>query len=284
MMMCVKDKSFRQIRKTVLMTVLLWGARDPLRLVAQVCQVGKEAGTTNAAGLTDSPAQAARERGEWIVAAYFGGAHTASSRLTISQPPLANQITFEDVAYASRSFDGPLYYGIRGGYFVRGIRWLGVGADFIHLKVFAEPGQRVKASGTYLGGPINHELPLGEMVQQYSISHGVNLLLFNVAVRYPAQSDIDYPFGRLVFTGRFGIGPTLPHTESTINGKHQEQYELGRLGWQLAGGAELHLWRGLYSLGEYKFTRTRQRGKIFTGAAESLLRTHHAVLGFSYHF
>ena len=150
--MCIKHKSFRQIRKTVLMTVLLRGARDPLRLVAQVCQAGKEAGNTNAAGLTGSAAQAAGGRGEWMVAAYFGGAHMASSRLTISQPALANQVRFEEVDYASRSFDGPLYYGIRGGYFVRGIRWLGVGADFIHLKVFAEPGQRVKASGTYLGG------------------------------------------------------------------------------------------------------------------------------------
>jgi hypothetical protein len=52
----------------------------------------------------------------------------------------------------------------------------------------------------------------------------------------------------------------------------------------MAGGVELKLWRGLYALGEYKFTRTRQEGKIASGSAESLLRTQHGVFGLSYHF
>jgi opacity protein-like surface antigen len=85
-------------------------------------------------------------------------------------------------------------------------------------------------------------------------------------------------------TGRVGAGSTLPHTESTVDGRQQEQYEVGRLAWQVAGGAELDLWKGLYILGEYKFTRTRQHGKISSGTAESLLRRHHVVFGLSYHF
>ena len=59
---------------------------------------------------------------------------------------------------------------------------------------------------------------------------------------------------------------------------------MGRLAWQVAGGIEIKLWRGLYALGEYKFTRTRQRGTIFSGEAESLLRSHHGVFGLSYRF
>lgn len=59
---------------------------------------------------------------------------------------------------------------------------------------------------------------------------------------------------------------------------------MGRLAWQVAGGVEFRLWRGLYALGEYKFTRTRQRGEIFSGRAQSLLRTHHGVFGLAYHF
>ncbi|HYG80625.1 MAG TPA: hypothetical protein VD861_09575 [Pyrinomonadaceae bacterium] len=225
-----------------------------------------------------------RDPGGWVVTAYVGGARTSSSPLSISQPSLSNELTFEDVRFRSRSFEPPLYYGLRGGYFIPRLSFLGVEAEFIHLKVFSDPRQRVRASGVRGGAPLNRELELGEVVQQYSISHGVNLLLFNVAARRGVGRTTNSPAGRLIFTGRAGLGPTLPHTESRVEGLGQEQYEVGRLAWQVAGSAEIKLWRGLHALGEYKFTRTRQEGKIASGTAASLLRTHHGVFGLSYHF
>jgi hypothetical protein len=216
------------------------------------------------------------EAGGWVVAAYLGGARTGDSPLSVSQPALGNDLTFEGVRLRSRSFDPPLYYGFRGGYFPRRAPSLGVEAEFIHLKVYSDPRQRVRVSGLRGGAALAGELPLGEIVQQYSISHGVNLLLFNAAARRR--------LGRLILNGRVGAGPTLPHTESSVEARRQEQYEVGRLAWQAAAGAEFNLWRRLYLLGEYKFTRTRQRGKVSSGTAESLLRTHHGVFGLSYHF
>lgn len=213
-----------------------------------------------------------------MIAAYTGGARTAASNLEVSQPTLGTDLTFRDVRFDSRSFEPPLYYGLRGGYFLNQLPLLGFEAEFIHLKVFSDPRQRVRVNGQRRGVPIEGELPLGEIVQQYSISHGVNLLLFNAAARRGFQD------GRVILTGRVGVGPTLPHTESRIEGEAQEQYEIGSLAWQAAGGAEFKLWRRLYLLGEYKFTRTRQRGKVSAGNAESLLRTHHGVFGLSYHF
>ena len=50
--------------------------------------------------------------GGWVVAAYLGAAHTGASDLTISQPTLGNNITFERVRFRSQSFDRPLYYGL----------------------------------------------------------------------------------------------------------------------------------------------------------------------------
>jgi hypothetical protein len=151
------------------------------------------------------------------------------------------------------------------------------------LKAYSEPGQRVRATGLHRGEAVNREIQLGQIVELYSISHGVNLLLFNLAGRHRLGGRID---GRapVIVAARFGAGPTVPHTESRIDGDHQEQYELGRLGLQVAAGVELRLWRGLYTLGEYKFTRTDQKGKVSSGSAESLLRTHHGVFGLSYHF
>ena len=240
----------------------------------------EEAGEGPSARSTQ-PSKARGERGGWVVAAYLGGARTGDSDLRISQPALDNDLTFERVRFRSRSFDPPLYYGLRGGYFPPRVPCLGFEAEFIHLKVYSDPGQRVRVNGLRRGAPFGRGLPLGVIVQQYSISHGVNLLLFNVAARRGVGSAADSPDGRLILAARAGAGP---HTESSVEGRPQEQYEIGRLAWQATGGAEFRLWRGLYALGEYKFTRTRQRGEIFSGKAGSLLRTHHGVFGLGYHF
>ena len=230
------------------------------------------------------PASGAEGRGGWVVAAYAGGARTADTDLRVSQPEVGTDLTFRGVRLRSRSFDPPLYYGLRAGYFLPRAPSLGFEAEFIHLKVFSDPRQRVRVEGLRRGSPAGGELPLGEIVQQYSVSHGVNLLLFNAALRRAVGRSAEAPGGRLVVAARAGAGPTIPHTESSVEGRRQEQYEVGRLGWQAAGGAEFKLWRGLHALGEYKFTRTRQRGEVSSGTAESLLRTRHGVFGLSYHF
>ena len=183
------------------------------------------------------------EGGGWVISSYLGGARTGASDLMISQPTLGNDLTFERVRFRSRSFDPPLYYGFRGGYFLHRMPFLGFEAEFIHLKVFSDPQQQVRVSGQRGDAAVSGELRLGEIVQQYSISHGVNLLLFNVAARHRIMRDADAPDGRLILATRAGVGPTLPHTESRIEGAGQEQYEIGRVGWQAAAGAEFKLWK-----------------------------------------
>jgi opacity protein-like surface antigen len=233
----------------------------------------------NVRGQTNQDLSGTNDDGGWVLAAYLGGARTSASNLTISQSTLGTNLIFQDVRFSSRSFSPPLYYGIRGGYFSRRLPLLGFEAEFIHLKVFANPQQQVRVTGVRRNVATNAEVPLAEIVQQYSISHGVNLLLFNVAARHRIRQA-----ARLALTARAGVGPTLPHTESRIEEEAQEQYELGRLAWQVSGGAEFRLWRGLFVLGEYKFTRTRQQGKVVSGTAESLLRTHNGVFGVGFYF
>ena len=232
-------------------------------------------------GAPNQPSASGTSRGEWTVAGYLGGARTGSSPLTISQPSLGNLLRFDAVHLEGRSLQGPLYYGFRGGYFLHRLK-LGLEAEFIHLKVYADTTRQVQASGIRLGAPIDRIITLRDIVEQYSISHGVNLLLFNLAGRYSIGARNGHD--RFLLAGRFGAGPSIPHTESTVDGHHQEQYEAGRLGWQLAGGVELHMWRGLYALFEYKFTRTNQRGSVYLGHANSLLRSQHGIFGFNYHF
>jgi hypothetical protein len=52
----------------------------------------------------------------------------------------------------------------------------------------------------------------------------------------------------------------------------------------LAGGVELHVWRKLYWIGEYKYTRTREEVDVFSGTVKSLLQSHHIVTGPAIHF
>ena len=248
------------------------------RLVLLCCLIVCAAGYVNA---QTQQSAGPESDGGWVLAAYLGGASTAASELTISQPTIGTNLTFHDVRFSSRSFRGPLYYGLRGGYFLNRLPFIGFEAEFIHLKVFSNPQQRVRVDGLHRNAPLDAELPLGDIVQQYSVSHGVNLLLFNVAARHRIKRGTN---GRLALIARAGLGPTLPHTESRIDGEAQEQYELGRRAWQASGGAELRLWRGMFFLGEYKFTRTSQRGKVPLGTAESVFRTHHGVFGVGYDF
>src|SRR5262249_31982159 len=130
------------------------------------------------------PKKSENHRGGWVIGGFLGASRTASSPLTISQPSLGNNLTFRDVQLRSESFKGPLYYGLRGGHFLPRMPWIGLEAEFIHFKVFSNPQQTVHATGVYHGAPINRDLPLGQIVQLYSISHGVNLLLLNLVARY----------------------------------------------------------------------------------------------------
>jgi len=239
--------------------------------------------STEPGAASDRKSRQKQDAGGWTITGFFGASHTASSRLRISQPMLGTDVTFDEVELRGESFRHPLYYGFRGSYFFRKLAWLGIEGEFVHLKVFADAQQNVHTHGLYHGTQIDRNVVLGTIVQRYSISHGVNLFMANLAGRRAFSRTNDCPDGRFILSARVGGGLTLPHPESTIDNREQEQYQSGRGVWQIAGSAEARIWRRLYVLGEYKFTRTRQRGKIFAGVAESLLRTQHGIFGLSYH-
>lgn len=221
-------------------------------------------------------------RAEWSVAGYLGGAHTQASSLRLHQPGLGTDLTFKQVEFSGESLQSPLYYGVRGGYFL--YRHFGLEAEFIHLKVFADAARATRVQGTLRGAPIAATIPINSVVQRFSISHGLNLLFANAIVRQDLLRRHGEKLGRLLLAARFGAGVTIPHGESTIENISQEQYQVGRPAWQLAGGAEFGIWRGLHLLGEYKFTRTNERVDVHAGTVETPLNSHHIIAGVSWHF
>jgi opacity protein-like surface antigen len=225
---------------------------------------------------------AAPARADWVVAGFIGGAATQAATLRIEQPALGSDFEVRDVAFAGRSFASPVYYGYR-------ILWAGprqarVGfeAELIHLKVYADAGALVPVRGTIRAAPVDGTMRFGEVVERFSISHGLNLLFGNLVLRQPIVGAGPVRDRRVVLAVRLGAGPTIPHAESTIGGRTQEQYEWGRVAGQIAAGVEYRVTAHLAAIAEYKVTATRQRVAVPDGSASASFTTQHAVAGIAW--
>ncbi len=222
---------------------------------------------------------------QWVVAGYLGTASTSQTSLALAQSSASTDVRLDDVNYEGRSFSLPLYYGYRVAYFPGTDGWLGIEAEVIHMKVYARTGDLVHASGKVGGVAVNGSMPLGNLIQRFSLSHGQNMILFNAVLRHVFGECGNARTARLIGAARIGLGPTLPHVESTVAGVGDERYQWGALGVQAAAGIELLVWKQLHALAEYKFTRCRQSVTIAGGGtAETLLASHHVVFGASWHF
>ncbi len=226
-------------------------------------------------------AAAAPARAERAIGGYLGAARTQAAPLSIVQPPTATDVTLARVRYRGESFTPPLYYGVRLTWFARPSSWIGLETEFIHLKAFADTAQRSHVSGRLHGTAIDGSRPVGAIVGRLSVSHGLNLLLFNAVARHALGS---HERDRLVLLARLGIGPTIPHAESTVDGVSRQGYAWGAPALQAAAGVEVLTTRGLAVLAEYKFTRTRQSLDIDRGEARGVFASHHGIAGLAWHF
>lgn len=227
-----------------------------------------------------SVARPAAAQADWTIAGYLGAAHTATSAVSIRQPTIDTNLVLDSVKFRGRSFESPPYYGYRVGYDLPFARALSVEAEFIHAKVYARAEQDVLVRGRRNGLAVGSREAMSRSVEELSMSHGLNLILFNVVGRLPVPSSSS----RFQLSGRLGAGPTVPHVESTIGGGRREQYELASLAVQAAAGLEVRMTHGLSLLGEYKFSRTDETVGVSEGQARVLVRTHHAVFGAGYRF
>jgi hypothetical protein len=220
---------------------------------------------------------------DWMVGGYLGHLWTQTSRVTLTLPTQQTQVDIADVQYRGESFDSPQYYGYRVTWTPTAHRWLGIEGEFIHAKVFAETSEAVHVRGSLRGRPVDTSLPLSSVVQRLAMSHGLNFVFVNLAVRRTLNHPA--PSGRgIVGVLRVGVGPTFPHAESTIDGVDQEQYESGGVGAQVTGGLEIGLWRGLGLQGEYKYTWASPEIDVVGGTATVPSRSHHVVAGLTYRF
>jgi hypothetical protein len=222
-----------------------------------------------------------RAAADWTLAAFVGGARTQDSTIRLNQPSASTDVTLSPVRYRTESLQAPIYYAYRIGVFPDA-GWVGIEGEFIHLKVIADTTRPVTTQGVIRDVPVSDVRPLATVMDRFSISHGVNLLLVNaVARRALRRHDDGLP--RWFLTGRAGAGASVPHPESTIAGVSLERYQWGSFSLQAAAGLELRLARRLYLAGEYKLTRTVQHVSVAGGSVRSPLTSHHFVAGVAAH-
>jgi hypothetical protein len=215
-----------------------------------------------------SPCQA-----QWTFAVYGGAVHTPPADLTIIRHAAGMDVTFPATPFHSQSLDAPVYYGYRIGRALHRDRVF-IEAELIHAKAFAKIDAGTTGSGVVAGRQVNG-VPVGSVVQQFAMSHGLNFVLANVAFRQPLMHR------GVAVTARIGVGPMVPHGETEIEGRRREGYQQSGIGVQTSGGIELPVWRALRCFLEYKFTHARPRLSVDGGIATATLRSHHVAAGAS---
>jgi hypothetical protein len=214
---------------------------------------------------------------QWHVEAFIGPVKNASSDVEIRQPQRQTALVFHDVAFSSEAFKEPLYYGIRLGTFLEKQNWLGFEIEFIHNKAYARTARTVHVTGRLRGAPYDARISMNTLLQDFSFSHGNNLAMVNTVLQTH--------WWKLSWRGRLGMGLAIPHTESTFDGEHREQYEVTLPAAQAATGFAVEFWRRMKILAEYKFTYNSARGvQIADGEADTQILAHHFVAGVGYVF
>ena len=223
-------------------------------------------------------------RADWMLSTYLGDVWTQPSTARLHQPARQTSLEFIDLHYRSESSRPRRYYGYRIGWIPRSRRWMAIEAEHVHCKVFAETGDIRRVRGTLRGMPIDIAQEVSLIVEDLSMSHGLNFIFGNFVMRREFGAELGAGRRRATATVRVGAGPTIPHAESTIGGVHRGQYDYGGIGAEVGGGIEVAVWRGLHVVGEYKFTGTEARISVDSGEAVIPARSHHVVAGAALRF
>ncbi len=218
-----------------------------------------------------------RSRSPWQVAFYGGRSWTQPSEITLHLPGQNTLLRFEGVRYSDRSFEMPIYYGVRVNYFLPENPSVVLGVEVLHNKVYAQTDRNVRAIGIENGVPVDRNQRLSDTIQKFDISHGVNYLTFNAMYR-----PVEWQKGRLVPYAGVGLGVLLLHPENRVGNQAREQWEWDGFGWQVFLGGEYELTDTWSLFLEYKYTNSSVTVKVVDGWADTRLRTHHIAFGSAY--
>ncbi len=222
---------------------------------------------------------------EWFASGYLGAASTQVSDVELSLPGGTN-LTFNDVSWDDESFSGPIYYGLRTGYWFEGRPNWGIAVDFSHAKMMSDPNQMVQVSGTRQGTPVAGQERLGDTFDELSFSHGHNLLTLNGMYRWMelGRSEQDF-LSRLQPYVLAGLGVAYPHVEVVLAGNDTYEYQAAGIAAQAGGGLDLDITRWLSIFAEYRLSYAEIDADLAGGGSlQTEPWTHHFTSGVTFSF
>lgn len=208
---------------------------------------------------------------------YSGASSSRASDVHLTQPG-DTRLTFANVAWDDKSFENPIYWGLRLTYWLpRADRW-GIALDFTHAKIQANLDATVGVSGTRLGTPVNAQEPLRNTFDQLAMSHGFNLLTLNAMYRWKSPPHLQ-PFVGL------GGGIAYPHVEVHTSSSYTDEYQIA--GWVANAmvGVHYNVKRNFAIFAEYKLSYADMHADLSgSGGLDTAVWTNHFNLGVTYHF
>ena len=217
---------------------------------------------------------------ETRLSAYTGTSWTRDSDLRLTQPGVGTDLIASGVRWDARPTRPAPYYGLRLTAFPDPSATWGDALDYTHYKMYANTGRMVNVNGIWRGAAASGAAPLNQYVQQFELSHGVNVLSINGLYRWP-----DARLGRIEPYVGVGLAHYWPHAETLVgNAARETGYQASGFGYQLLAGAQYKLTQRTGLFVEGKFNRGKAEVDIAGGRAETPLRTFHLVGGISFGF
>lgn len=190
---------------------------------------------------------------EISIGLYAGQSFVDDGDLHVSQGK--TNLEFSGVSWNDKSFESPILYGIRLGYWLESAPNWGWSIDYDHIKNYLEYDKTAHISGTDMNGnAVNGVQPISNYIEDFNMSHGVNTITFNGMHRWFLGGQRDNSLlGRMQVYMGFGAGFSVPHVEATINNVRTFEYQTAA-GPVVDGklGLNYDLLKHLSVFGEYK--------------------------------
>ncbi len=194
-----------------------------------------------------------------IEISFYGGVQSSPhSRITGKHSTSGAQYS-ELVGWEGKSFEAPIYYGIRTTFW-RDDR-LSYGVEFTHTKAYA-PASALQSSG----------------FDRLEFTDGHNIFTVNIIKLWELTGFNTYSLA--------GLGVAIPHVDALPSGgRHTFEYQFSGLAFRTAIGLSKRLNDQFSVFSEYQFTASDNKVTLLSGGSlNTKLLTNALNFGISYHF
>jgi len=221
---------------------------------------------------------------EFVISAFGGIALTENNDLRLQQGG-GTDLAFHNVSYKGQDFQSPPYYGARLTCFSSEKSHWGFGTEFFHAKLYLNTEDTVRVTGTLAGKPVDAFERVGNTINFFNLSHGLNFLTADAIYRgLPGERGKDF-LGRFQPYVGVGVGAVIPHVEAIVGGVGYEKYQWHGPGVQAFAGMNFDLTRHWSLFAEYKFSYANLDHLSIPGGSIGITPlTHHIVSGISLRF